>query len=209
MSRFPTNLFAGKRFAVVGLGRNGLPAARRAARDGAPTSWHGTTTWQAARRCRRRHVARPARGRLRVRCLVLSPGIPHLLPHRIRSRRARARRRADPVGRRKCCSARSAARARARASSASPAPTASPPRPRCLLTFLQAPAGRSRPAAISARPHCRSDCCRTAGSTSWKCRPTCWSDSPRSASMRRRCSTSARTIWIATATWRDMSRRSD
>ena len=31
MASFPTDLFAGSRFAVVGLGRNGMPAAVRPA----------------------------------------------------------------------------------------------------------------------------------------------------------------------------------
>ena len=35
MSGFPTTLFAGKRFAVVGLGRNGLPAAQALSAMGA------------------------------------------------------------------------------------------------------------------------------------------------------------------------------
>ena len=51
-------------------------------------------------------------------------------------------------------------------------------------------------------------CCRTTASMCWRCRPTCWSDSPRSASMPRRCSISAPTTWIATATWQAMSRPS-
>ena len=35
MSGFPSDLFAGKRFYVVGLGKNGLPAARALAAMGA------------------------------------------------------------------------------------------------------------------------------------------------------------------------------
>ena len=40
MSAFPNNLFAGERFSVVGLGRNGLPAATALAAMGATvTAW--------------------------------------------------------------------------------------------------------------------------------------------------------------------------
>ena len=95
MSAFPADLFAGARFAVVGLGRNGLPAARALAamgaevlawdddpaaraqvlRDPSPNSLpqgegtvsHGITI-------------RPPNAGDRLDALVLSPGIPHALP---------------------------------------------------------------------------------------------------------------------------------
>jgi UDP-N-acetylmuramoylalanine--D-glutamate ligase len=76
MSWSPT-LFAGQRIAVVGLGRNGLPAARALVAMGASvTAWDDTAG------------AREAATGLDVRApeiegldvLVLSPGIPHLLP---------------------------------------------------------------------------------------------------------------------------------
>ncbi|PPQ26820.1 UDP-N-acetylmuramoyl-L-alanine--D-glutamate ligase [Rhodopila globiformis] len=79
MSTFPSSLFSGKRFAVVGLGKNGLPAAR-ALRDMGATvvAWDDNA------------AARAAAGDLEVRdpvsdafdfdALVLSPGIPHRLP---------------------------------------------------------------------------------------------------------------------------------
>ena len=79
MSRFPSTLFSGKRYAVVGLGKNGLPAAvglramgadvvawddNAAMRDGAP----GLT------------LRDPTQARFDYDALVLSPGIPHHLP---------------------------------------------------------------------------------------------------------------------------------
>ena len=75
--RFPPDIFAGKRFAVVGLGRNGLPAARALADMGADVVvWDDSPT------------ARDAAAGLRVEipdlrtidALILSPGIPHVLP---------------------------------------------------------------------------------------------------------------------------------
>ncbi|MDR3538845.1 MAG: UDP-N-acetylmuramoyl-L-alanine--D-glutamate ligase [Acetobacteraceae bacterium] len=79
MSDFPANLFSGKRFAVVGLGKNGSPAARTLAAMGAQvTAWDDSA------------AARAAAGDLTLRdlrdgafdfdALVLSPGIPHTLP---------------------------------------------------------------------------------------------------------------------------------
>ena len=191
---------------MLGLGRNGLPAARALAAMGADVvAWDDNV---AARVDAADVTLRDLRtDDFAFDALVMSPGIPHTMPapHPVVAR-ARAWR-VPILSTPKCCSARSGRRARTRASSASPAPTASPPPPRCLLTFWQVPGGRSRPAAISARRHWRSDCCRTAGPTSSRCPPTCWSDSPHSASMSRRCSISAWIIWIATATWRDTSRR--
>ena len=76
MSWSPT-LFAGQRFAVVGLGRNGLPVARALVAMGA-----SVVAWDDG------EAARAAAGGLDVRvpemagldALVLSPGIPHRLP---------------------------------------------------------------------------------------------------------------------------------
>ncbi len=76
MSDFPPALFAGRRFAVLGLGGNGLPAARALAAMGAEVSaWDDSAE------------ARAAAGPLvrapdfaRTDALVLSPGIPHRLP---------------------------------------------------------------------------------------------------------------------------------
>jgi UDP-N-acetylmuramoylalanine--D-glutamate ligase len=74
---WPPTLFAGKRFAVVGLGRNGLPAARTLVAMGAQV-----TVWDD------KPAAREAATGLDVRepdmaatdALILSPGIPHRLP---------------------------------------------------------------------------------------------------------------------------------
>ena len=74
---FPAGLFAGQRYAVVGLGRAGLPAARVLAAMGAEV-----TVWDD------KPAAREAATGLVVAepdvhaidALILSPGIPHLLP---------------------------------------------------------------------------------------------------------------------------------
>ena len=76
MGPWSPTLFAGKRFAVVGLGRNGLPAAHALAAMGADV-----TVWDdggAAAPGLASHD--PARGYDGFDALVLSPGIPHLLP---------------------------------------------------------------------------------------------------------------------------------
>ncbi len=76
MTWSPT-LFAGKRFAVVGLGRNGLPAARALVAMGA-----GVTVWDDKSEARASAtglvVAEPVMAGLDA--LVLSPGIPHYGP---------------------------------------------------------------------------------------------------------------------------------
>ena len=80
MSGFPP-AFAGERFAVVGLGRNGLPAARALAAMGAEViAWDDD---EAARLAAEREgvaVRDPLDTRLAIAALVLSPGIPHRLP---------------------------------------------------------------------------------------------------------------------------------
>ncbi|MGE0223957.1 MAG: UDP-N-acetylmuramoyl-L-alanine--D-glutamate ligase [Acetobacteraceae bacterium] len=83
MTHFPPNLFAGKRFAVVGLGRNGLPAAQALSAMGAAVlAWDDS---EAAR-----DAARDTADGLELRdlrtgpfdldALILSPGIPHIRP---------------------------------------------------------------------------------------------------------------------------------
>jgi UDP-N-acetylmuramoylalanine--D-glutamate ligase len=86
MSAFPATLFAGSRFAVVGLGRNGLPAARALAAMGAEVvGWDDHASSAAL------HPFPPGgEDGLTFRdptddiagfdALVLSPGIPHKLP---------------------------------------------------------------------------------------------------------------------------------
>ncbi len=74
---FPKDIFAGERFAVVGLGRNGLPAARALVAMGAEvTAWDDSEAARAQASDLR--VAMPALDGLSA--LVLSPGIAHLWP---------------------------------------------------------------------------------------------------------------------------------
>jgi UDP-N-acetylmuramoylalanine--D-glutamate ligase len=79
MTRFSPTLFAGKRFAVVGLGKNGLPAAHALLAMGAEvTAWDDNPTARAA--ATDLNLRDPATGRFDFDALVLSPGIPHGLP---------------------------------------------------------------------------------------------------------------------------------
>lgn len=73
--------FAGQRIAVVGLGRAGLPAASRLAEWGAEvTAWDdGAAAREAAERAGLA-VRDILAGPFRFDALLLSPGIPHLLP---------------------------------------------------------------------------------------------------------------------------------
>ncbi len=74
---FPADLFAGLRFAVVGLGKNGLPVARRLVAMGAMvTVWDDNKTARAA--AIGLDVRMPMMAGLDA--LILSPGIPHYLP---------------------------------------------------------------------------------------------------------------------------------
>jgi len=76
MTWSPT-LFAGKRFAVVGLGRNGLPAARTLVQMGAQVSvWDDNEPARAA--ATGLDVREPDLAA--IDALILSPGIPHHLP---------------------------------------------------------------------------------------------------------------------------------
>ena len=79
MSAFGKNLFTGKRFAVVGLGRNGLPVAHALAGMGAEV-----TAWDDSPKARDAAtgltVRNPLDGNFAFDALVLSPGIPHRLP---------------------------------------------------------------------------------------------------------------------------------
>ena len=83
MSGFPL-VFAGRRFAVMGLGRNGLAAARALAAMGAEViGWDDATAAREAAAGVR--LADPAEANFEAEALVLSPGIPHRLPapHRV------------------------------------------------------------------------------------------------------------------------------
>ena len=83
MSGFPPDLFVGRRYAVLGLGRNGAPTALALAAMGAEV-----VAWDDDPAARRSLV--PGEGSLVLRdplapdfafdALVLSPGIPHVLP---------------------------------------------------------------------------------------------------------------------------------
>jgi UDP-N-acetylmuramoylalanine--D-glutamate ligase len=89
--------FAGQRIAVVGLGRAGLPAAQRLAAWGAEvTVWDdGAAARQAAETCGL-VVRDPAAGSFRHDALLLSPGIPHLMP-RPHTAAVRAREAGAPI----------------------------------------------------------------------------------------------------------------
>lgn len=79
MSTFPSDLFAGKRFAVVGLGKNGLPAARGLAAMGARVvAWDDKPAAREA--AGGLDLRDPTTGAFDFDALVLSPGIPHRLP---------------------------------------------------------------------------------------------------------------------------------
>jgi UDP-N-acetylmuramoylalanine--D-glutamate ligase len=74
--------FDGQRIAVVGLGRAGLPAARRLVEWGADIAcWDdGAAAREAAERAALPILDPAAAPRFRWDALLLSPGIPHLLP---------------------------------------------------------------------------------------------------------------------------------
>ncbi len=81
MTAFSATLFEGKSFAVVGLGRNGLPAAHALSAMGAEVlAWDDNPMARAAASGPRISVGDPSRSGRRFDALVLSPGIPHLLP---------------------------------------------------------------------------------------------------------------------------------
>ena len=79
MSTYPHDLFAGQRFAIVGLGRAGLPAARALVAMGASvTVWDDKPAARESAEAEGLVVSPPIWDGLDA--LVLSPGIPHLLP---------------------------------------------------------------------------------------------------------------------------------
>ncbi len=74
--------FAGERIAVVGLGKAGLPAAARLAEWGAEvTCWDDRAPAREAAERAGFTLRDPAAGPFTQDALLLSPGIPHLLPH--------------------------------------------------------------------------------------------------------------------------------
>ena len=73
--------FVGKRFAVVGLGRAGMPAARRLREFGADlVLWDDSGASREAAANEGFEVLRPGEAGGHFDALVLSPGIPHRLP---------------------------------------------------------------------------------------------------------------------------------
>ena len=81
MSLFPTNLFAGETFAIVGLGRNGLPVARALRAMGADVmAWDDSEAARQAAMAEGILVADPTAGITTPRAMILSPGIPHIRP---------------------------------------------------------------------------------------------------------------------------------
>ena len=96
MSAFPANLLAGRRYHVVGLGKNGLPAAKALAAMGAYTAvWDDNPAARAA--ATGFSLDDPAAaGAYNYDALVLSPGIPHRLP-RVHAAAARARAAGVPI----------------------------------------------------------------------------------------------------------------
>ncbi len=88
--------FQGQRIAVVGLGKAGLPAARRLREWGADvTCWDDGEAARAEARAQGLHVADPA-ARFDFDALLLSPGIPHILP-RVHPAAAAARAAGAPI----------------------------------------------------------------------------------------------------------------
>jgi UDP-N-acetylmuramoylalanine--D-glutamate ligase len=79
MSTFPATIFSGQRFAVVGLGKNGLPAAHALRAMGAEViAWDDKP--EAREAAADLDVRDPGAGKFDFDALVLSPGIPHRLP---------------------------------------------------------------------------------------------------------------------------------
>jgi UDP-N-acetylmuramoylalanine--D-glutamate ligase len=79
MSAFAPTLFSGKRYAVLGLGKNGLPAALGLRAMGAGVvAWDDNPASRAA--ARDLDLRDPAGEKFDFDALVLSPGIPHRLP---------------------------------------------------------------------------------------------------------------------------------
>lgn len=79
MSTFAPTIFAGKRFIVVGLGKNGLPAVHAMkAMGGRVAAWDDKESARAA--AGDVDLRDPLMGTFDYDALILSPGIPHRLP---------------------------------------------------------------------------------------------------------------------------------
>ncbi|HEX3984670.1 MAG TPA: UDP-N-acetylmuramoyl-L-alanine--D-glutamate ligase [Acidisoma sp.] len=81
MTGFPANLFSGSRFAILGLGKNGLPAARALrAMDADVVLWDDGEAQRLAAAAEGFALADFMTGDFVFDALILSPGIPHRLP---------------------------------------------------------------------------------------------------------------------------------
>ena len=81
MMTFPSHVFEGSRFAILGLGRNGLPVARSLRAMGAElVLWDDGSAPRDAAAAEGFAVADIREGDFTFDALVLSPGIPHHLP---------------------------------------------------------------------------------------------------------------------------------
>jgi UDP-N-acetylmuramoylalanine--D-glutamate ligase len=82
MTDFPRTVFVGRRYAVLGLGRNGAPVVRALAAMGAHVqAWDDGAAARAAIDDVPCVVIAPFETLAGFDALVLSPGIPHTLPH--------------------------------------------------------------------------------------------------------------------------------
>ena len=153
MTTFPENIFAGRRYAVVGLGRAGLAAMRALTDMGATViGWDDAPFARETAAREKFPIQDPTADIGDMDALILSPGIPHRLPvpHRIATASLQA---GTPI----LTDAELLYRAvRASGSApdspASPAPTANPPPPPCSPISLPAPACPMPPAPISGPP---------------------------------------------------------
>jgi len=81
MTGFPATLFAGARYAILGLGKNGLPAARSLRAMGATVVlWDDGEAARQAAAAEGFALRELGSGDFAFDALILSPGIPHLLP---------------------------------------------------------------------------------------------------------------------------------
>ena len=77
----PSSLFAGAQYALVGLGRAGMPAARRLREMGATLRlWDDSAPAREAAAAEGFTIGRPSEAGQPFTALILSPGIPHALP---------------------------------------------------------------------------------------------------------------------------------
>jgi len=81
MTGFAPDLFAGRRYWVIGLGRNGLPAVRALIAMGAEIlAWDDDAAIRSAAAAEGVTLRDPGSAAIEASALVLSPGIPHRLP---------------------------------------------------------------------------------------------------------------------------------